>query len=224
MCTLFTPEASLRPPESKPDGFSGLKITNSRSESCRQRTTRARASQTCSWLVSRTLLRCILMFSRSGVEPQPSRYPQCLRTPHHCKLVIWDCSSEAWNPCAQSPTSFTICPVQGLVCFGRASRCPPSSEIWAPSVRRQRWPKVLGGRLHTHTSCQLIHLPPTHWMSWAQRFLKEGAAHSQPQPGPLEFPEQLTNKALPFHKQGRWDFNMKPVKCELWADHWNGAL
>ena len=28
MHTLFTSEASLRPPESKPDGFSGLKTTN----------------------------------------------------------------------------------------------------------------------------------------------------------------------------------------------------
>jgi hypothetical protein len=134
------------------------------------------------------------MFSRSGAEPQPSHYPQCLRTSHHCKLVIWDCSSETRNPCVQSPTSFAICPMQGPVWFGRASRCPPSSEIWAPSVRSPRWPKVLGGRLHTHTSCQLIHLPPTHCLE-----LRDSWRRGQPTYKPcLELPGQLKNKTRLF--------------------------
>lgn len=152
------------------------------------------------------------MFSRSGVEPQPSHYPQCLRTSHHCKPVTWDCSSEAGTPVRKASL-----PLPSAPCRGPFSLAEQAGAL--PALRSELHQSGVSGDPKSWVAAFTRTLP----VSWSIRHphtecleFRDSWRRGRPTYKPcLELPGQLKNKTRLFHKQKRWEFQHRA--CEIRA-------
>lgn len=186
MCTLFTSEASLRPPESKPDGLSGLKTTKGGGRARQRRTTRVQ------------LRAQPAGFQRSaGTLPDltgalcPRATPKALR-----------CPGPVTGAPALGPSS-ALRPSQGWLVSAqpagalRALRSGPGKDVGGD-------PKSWVAACTLSLSRQLIHLPPTCWKVPASSEIPAGGRLTSCAPGPYQpsggAGAPWKPRALPLHK------------------------
>lgn len=210
MCTLFTSEASLRPPESKPDGLSGLKTTKSGGRARQRRTTRVRLrAQPAGFQRSAGTLPDLSGALCPPATPKASRCPG---------LVTGAGCGEPRSP--RPRPLLCRAPLAGLG-FPLGQQVPSERCDPAPARMSGGDPKSWVAAFTLSLSRQLIHLPPTCWKVPASSEIPAGGRLTSCAPGPHRpsggAGAPWKPRALPLHKQCGEERAFTHVACETRA-------